>query len=92
MTELKLKNNKKLEQNGLMSAIPYLACAIVTVVFGAVSDKLIRGNILTRTNARRVFNSLGLGMPMVAIFCLSFVDCSIPYVGVVCLAVAMAFK
>lgn len=81
-----------IKSNGLMSAIPYVACALVTVVFGVVSDKLIRGNILTRTNARRVFNSLGLGMPMIAIFCLSFVDCSIPYVGVACLAVAMAFN
>lgn len=81
-----------IKTNGTMSAIPYVACALVTVTFGVVSDKLIRSNTLTRTNSRRLFNTLGLGMPMVAIFCLSFVDCSIPYVGVVCLTVAMAFN
>lgn len=81
-----------IKSNGTMSAIPYMACAVVTVSFGAVSDKLIRSNTLTRSNARRVFNGLGLGVPMIAVFCLSFVDCSIPYLGVVFLSIAMAFN
>lgn len=81
-----------IKSNGTMSAIPYMACALVTVTMGIVSDKLIRSNILTRSNSRRVFNGLGLGMPMVAMLCLAFVDCSIPYAGVVCLTVAMAFN
>lgn len=81
-----------IKSNGTMSAIPYVACAVVTITFGVVSDKLIRSKTLSRSNARRVFNALGLGVPMIAVFCLSFVDCTVPYLGVVFLTVAMAFN
>lgn len=81
-----------IKSNGTMSAIPYIACGLVTVIFGSVCDKIIRNKILSRTNLRRTFNGLGLFMPMVAVLALSFVDCSMPYLGVVCLTVAMAFN
>lgn len=81
-----------IKSNGSMSAIPYIACAIVTVTFGSVSDRLIRANYVTKSNARRLFNGFGLGGPMIAVICLSFVNCSLPYLGVVCLTAAMAFN
>ena len=35
-------------KNGLMSAIPYLACAMLTAVLGLVSEKIVQRGILSR--------------------------------------------
>ena len=48
-----------IKSNGTMSAIPYIACALVNVIFGIVCDKLITSNILSRSNTRKIFNGLG---------------------------------
>lgn len=81
-----------IKSNGAMSAIPYIACAIVTITFGAVSDKIIRAQLVNRSNARKIYTGIGLYGPMIGMICLSFVDCSIPYVGVACLTFGIALN
>jgi hypothetical protein len=75
-----------------MSAIPYIACATFTASLGIFSDILIRNNILTRRNLRRIFNFIGLFIPAVFVIALSFVTCSLPYLGVAFLTIGLAFK
>ena len=48
-----------IKSNGLMSAIPYVACALFTGVLGIVSDKIVQKGLLSRRNTRRIFNSIG---------------------------------
>ncbi|CAF0884868.1 unnamed protein product [Brachionus calyciflorus] len=81
-----------IKSNGLMSAIPYVACALFTAVLGIVSDRLMSKNIISRKKLRKLFNGIGLAVPAAAVICLSFVDCSLPYLGVACLTVGLAFN
>jgi hypothetical protein len=77
-----------------MSAIPYVACALVTAVTGVLSDRILhhRKNPLSKVNIRRLHNAIGLLFPMAAIICLSFVKCNVPYLGVFFLTLGLAFK
>ena len=79
-------------KNGLMSAIPYIACASVTAGLGLVSDPILRMNLLSRHNLRRVFNGIGLSVAAVFVISLSFVNCSMPYLGVAFLTLGLASK
>lgn len=75
-----------------MSAIPYVACASVTAGLGLFTDTLLRKNVLTRKNLRRVFTTIGLLVAAIFVICLSFVTCFLPYLGVACLTLGLAFK
>lgn len=43
-------------QTGWLSAVPYLAMAIVLQVAGHLADSLLQRRILSRTNIRKLFN------------------------------------
>ena len=75
-----------------MSAIPYIACAILTASLGLIVDFIIQKKILSRKNLRKLFNFLGLFIPAVFVIALSFVNCSLPYLGVAFLTMGLAFK
>ena len=75
-----------------MSAIPYIACAIFTAFLGILSDFIIQKRILTRKNLRKLFNFIGVIIPAVFIIALSFVNCSLPYLGVAFLTLGLGFK
>ena len=55
-----------------MSAIPYIACAILTASLGLIVDFIIQKEILSRKNLRKLFNFLGLFIPAVFVIALSF--------------------
>ncbi|KAH9629169.1 hypothetical protein HF086_014839 [Spodoptera exigua] len=46
----------KTSQTGWLSAVPYLAMAIVLQVAGHIADWLLRRGIMSRTNIRKLFN------------------------------------
>lgn len=75
-----------------MSAIPYVACATFTACLGLISETILQTKILSRKNLRKLFNLLGLLVPSIFIICLSFVNCSLPYLGVAFLTIGLAFK
>lgn len=79
-------------KNGLMSAIPYIACASVTAGLGLATDTILRLNLLSRHNLRRTFNAIGLIVAAAFVICLSFVNCSMPYLGVAFLTLGLASK
>ena len=54
-----------------------------------IADKLITLNILTATKTRKIFNSLGLFIPMFLTIGITFIDCSVPYDGVVLLTLGI---
>lgn len=75
-----------------MSALPYIAFWLITIVSSVVGDKLIQSNLLSKTVVRKIFNSLGSLIPMAAIIGLAFVTCASPYVGVALLVIGLSFK
>ena len=58
---------KLLFQNGFVSALPYLVMWIVIVVTGQIVDMLLERQVLGRTVARKIVNSLGFAFPAVAL-------------------------
>lgn len=48
-----------LKANGVLSALPYLALAILSLVFGWIADFIFRRGYLTQAKSRKVFNSIG---------------------------------
>ena len=54
-----------------------------------MADKLITHNILSATKTRKVFNALGLFIPMCLTIGIAFVDCSVPYDGVILLTIGV---
>jgi len=65
-----LKNvlNMDIKHNGPLSALPYLAMIILTYGFICLSDMLKnRGNPISLNLSRKLFNSLGLWLPMLAL-------------------------
>lgn len=48
-----------IEEIGLYSSLPYLGMWIVSLLSGFVSDLLIVNNVVTITNARKIFSTLG---------------------------------
>lgn len=60
-------------QNALLSALPYLAMLIMCFVFSWIADKLIKKDIVPLKHSRKLFNSIGHWVPMVALIGLGYV-------------------
>ena len=43
-----------------MSALPYVACALFTGVFGFATESVIKKNWLSRQNITKLYNNIGL--------------------------------
>ena len=56
-----------------------------------MGDKLVMSFKISKTAVRKIFNSLGFFVPMLAVIGLTFVTCEIKYVGVVLLTIGLAF-
>lgn len=82
-------NNKI--KNGFYSSIPYICCLSCAAISSLIADKLIMTRSLPRTTVRKIFQSLGLFVPMILVICLSLVTCANPYVGVFLLTVGVGF-
>lgn len=74
-----------------MTSIPFLLCWIFISASSLAGDKLIQSEKMSRKNVRKIFNGIGLSVPVVAIFGLSFVTCANPYIGVALLSIGFAF-
>jgi ACS family sodium-dependent inorganic phosphate cotransporter-like MFS transporter 5 len=78
-----------IKSNGLFSAIPYACCFVCAVVASISADRIIFSKRITPTNTRKIFNGLGLFIPMCLTVSLTFVDSSHPYSGVIRLAIGV---
>lgn len=80
-----------IKSNGFLSAVPYLGMWSFIVMSGVVSDALTKSKKLTVTQARKIFNTLGELVPAAAIIALGFLDCTLSYVAVILLTIAVSF-
>lgn len=62
----------KLTKNGVLSSLPYLAMYLLSFPMGAMTDLLIKRGWLSITNTRKLFNTIGLWGPALALIGLSY--------------------
>ena len=63
-------------QNGLFSAIPYIAFWIAINIFGVICDGLIKSGKLNVKNARKLMTGLGMIPPAILLIATGYVDCN----------------
>ncbi|CAF1209802.1 unnamed protein product [Rotaria sordida] len=78
--------------NGLLSSVPYIVLWLNINISGFIADVIIRKNLLTTTNTRKLFNILGNLVPAIFVLGLAFMTCQLKYVAVVLLTIGVAFQ
>ncbi|XP_046615491.1 sialin [Neodiprion virginianus] len=77
----------KLEKSGFVSALPYLAMAIMLQAGGYVADYLREHKILTTTQVRKTFNCLGFVSQTIFMMCAAFI--MTPVSVILCITIAI---
>ncbi|KAK2581048.1 hypothetical protein KPH14_006091 [Odynerus spinipes] len=78
-----------IQDNGMMSALPYLTAWILSFPFSYISDTCIKRNIVTLEVSRKICNTIGQWLPAVALICLGYVDKDQPKLAVAILVIAV---
>lgn len=58
----------------MLSALPYLVMAVMGILFSHLSHALQQRNVLRLSVSRKLFNSIGLYVPMLALVALAFIS------------------
>ncbi|XP_028173317.1 putative inorganic phosphate cotransporter [Ostrinia furnacalis] len=76
MTEIPSYMNRvlgfEIKSNGVLSALPYLAMYALSFPMGAMTDLILKKQWLSVSHTRKLFNSIGLWGPAVALIGLSY--------------------
>uniref|UniRef100_A0A6P7FS33 Putative inorganic phosphate cotransporter n=1 Tax=Diabrotica virgifera virgifera TaxID=50390 RepID=A0A6P7FS33_DIAVI len=96
LTEMPNYMNKvmgfQMSSNGLLSALPYLTCFLMSFVFGFSADYTINKKYISRTTARKIFNGIsGIGAGT-SLLVLSFLPVSAVTLSVVMLVSAVGIQ
>ncbi|XP_043644208.1 putative inorganic phosphate cotransporter isoform X1 [Drosophila teissieri] len=65
---------KDIKSNALLSALPYVCMFAMSFVFSSISAQLNNRNCISRVTSRKLFNSIGLWIPMVTLIGLAYVN------------------
>lgn len=84
--------NFNIKANSILSALPYFVLWILSFVMSFTSDALITRHILSVGQTRKLFNSIGLVIPAVALVFLGFTPADEPKRAVALLVVAVGFN
>lgn len=63
-------------KNGLFSSLPYVAMWIMSILFGILSDWMIKKKILNVTTCRKVFTTVSFTFPGIFLVSASFSGCN----------------
>ncbi|KAK7484461.1 hypothetical protein BaRGS_00024346, partial [Batillaria attramentaria] len=72
-----------IQASGALSSLPFVARAILNMVFAVIADRLQTGGVMSITNNRKFFQTLGLVVPGAMLVGLGFLDPSQRYLSVV---------
>ncbi|KAJ2948827.1 hypothetical protein O0L34_g5755 [Tuta absoluta] len=61
-----------IKQNGILSALPYLAIFMMSFPMGFLADWILKKELLSTTNTRKLMNSIGMYGPAIALIGLSY--------------------
>ncbi|XP_053609910.1 putative inorganic phosphate cotransporter [Plodia interpunctella] len=84
--------NMELKSNGILSSLPYLAMFLLSFSMGAMTDLILRRSWLSVTNTRKLFNSIGLWGPAVAMIGLSYAPAGNSLIAVTMLVLAVGIN
>ncbi|KAK3088049.1 hypothetical protein FSP39_013989 [Pinctada imbricata] len=65
-----------IQEDGFISALPYLVCWISQNSSGQIADFLRRRHIFSTKNTRKIVNSVGLLTPAILMCCVQFAGCN----------------
>ncbi|XP_034952043.1 sialin-like [Chelonus insularis] len=74
-TYMKYILNYKIEENGLLSSLPYIGKYILSLFAASFADYLHRTNKLSVTAIRKIFNTIADLAPGIGMICLSLFGC-----------------
>lgn len=81
-----------IKSNSVLSALPYFVLWVLSFFMSFISDGLITKKILSITNTRKIFNSIGLIIPAIALVFLGFTPADDPKRAVALLVIAVGFN
>nr|XP_032517374.1 putative inorganic phosphate cotransporter [Danaus plexippus plexippus] len=81
-----------IKANGLMSALPYISMYLLGFPMGFLSDYIIKKKWLSITASRKMFNSIGLYGPALALIGLSYVPAGDVTLAVLTLTLVVALN
>ncbi|XP_014102800.2 putative inorganic phosphate cotransporter [Bactrocera oleae] len=81
--------DKDIQSNALLSALPYTANLVLGLCFCVLAQVLLSAKVLSINASRKIFNTIGMWIPMVAIIALGFVDVHRADLAVILLTVAV---
>ncbi|XP_068247376.1 putative inorganic phosphate cotransporter [Palaemon carinicauda] len=87
-TYLKNIQHYGIENNGLLSALPYIISAIFSICWGMFASFLLEKNALTIIQVRKLSSSVAMFGPAAALIAICFVDCN-STLAVVCLCISV---
>ncbi|KAJ8929851.1 hypothetical protein NQ314_017455, partial [Rhamnusium bicolor] len=76
-----------IKSNSLLSAAPYEAMWICSVIFSSICDTLINREIVSRGTARKIFSSIGTMVPAISLTILGFMKKDHPGISVALLII-----
>ncbi|XP_005090718.1 uncharacterized transporter slc-17.2 [Aplysia californica] len=79
-----------IKKNGFLSAVPYLCFWCVISLASCFADLVRTRGLLSTTNTRKLFNSIGMLVPAALLLGVSFVDCTRSSTAVVLLTLGVA--
>ncbi|KAJ8929842.1 hypothetical protein NQ314_017446 [Rhamnusium bicolor] len=82
----------KIASNSYLSALPYFVQWIMGLAMSPIADLLIMRNVLSTGSSRKLFNSIGLFIPAVALISLTFVSAGQKIITIVMLVIAVGFN
>ncbi|XP_046544368.1 sialin-like [Haliotis rubra] len=79
-----------IEQNGLLSSLPYVTLWLINTICGQVADVIRRKGFLSTKNTRKLMNSIGLMLPAVVMVGIGYSGCHpMLTVALLCLGVGI---
>ncbi|XP_046681162.1 putative inorganic phosphate cotransporter isoform X1 [Homalodisca vitripennis] len=80
-----------IKENGTMSALPYLAMWILSIVISFFADHMIQNGRLSHTVVRKIANGIGQYGPAIALVAASYTGCN-PYMTVAILTLGVGLN
>ena len=71
-TYMKNVQGLDIKSNGLLSGLPFLSRYIGGITICPIADMILKRQILSTTNVRRLFNSVGLVLPSITLVMIAF--------------------
>ncbi|XP_065367463.1 putative inorganic phosphate cotransporter [Calliphora vicina] len=81
-----------IKSNALYSSLPYAIMLLLSFLFCFVANFINKHRILSTNYSRKLFNTIGQGVPMMALVALGFCDSNNIFMAVVLIALTVGFN